>query len=214
MSRLALPAAAPGRAERRADLCVLVCGLVLGTAAAIALLRLALARDNPRLVIGVALYVAGLLAMLGCSLFYRAAVEPRRRQFLRRLDHAAIFAMIAGSATPFALARGGARGVVVASVLWAIAALGIAFKLRFPIGGIRRSAIFYLLLGWVSLVAVGPAVSAETVMLIAAGGVCYSAGIPFLLTWRSPYRLAIWHSFVVAGAACHFLAIVNGVVLA
>ena len=214
MTPVALPTAPPGRAERRADLYVLVCGLVLGAAAAIGLLRLALARDNPRLMIGVALYVAGLVAMLGCSLLYRAAVEPRRRQFLRRLDHAAIFAMIAGSATPFALARGGARGVVVAAALWAISALGIAFKLCFPIGGIRRSAIFYLLLGWVSVVAVGPAVSAETVMLIAAGGACYSAGIPFLLSWRSPYRLAIWHGFVLAGAACHFLAIVNGVVLA
>ncbi len=213
MTRLALPTAPAGRAERRADLYVLVGGLILGAAGAIALLRLALARDNPRLMIGVALYVAGLLAMLGCSLLYRAAVEPRRRQFFRRLDHAAIFAMIAGSATPFALARGGARGVGVAAALWAISALGIAFKLRFPIGGIRRSAIFYLLLGWVSVVAVGPAVSAETVMLIAAGGVCYSAGIPFLLSWWRPYRLAIWHGFVLAGAACHFLAIVNGVVL-
>ena len=214
MTRVALPPAAPGRAERRADLIVLGGGLILGGGAAIALLSLALADDNPRLVAGVTVYVAGLLAMLACSLAYRATVEPRRRRFLRRLDHAAIFAMIAGSATPFALARSGARGVGVVAALWAVAALGIAFKLRFPIGGIRRSAIFYLLLGWVSVVAVGPAVSAETVMLIAAGGICYSAGIPFLLTWRSPYRLAIWHSFVLAGAACHFLAIVNGVVLA
>lgn len=214
MTRMALPPAAPGRAEHRADLIVLGGGLILGAAAAIALLSLALADGNPRLVAGVAVYVAGLLAMLGCSLAYRAAVEPRRRRFLRRLDHAAIFAMIAGSATPFALARGGARGLFVAAALWAVAALGIAFKLRFPIGGIRRSAIFYLLLGWVSVVAVGPAVSPETVMLIAAGGICYSAGVPFLLSWRSPYRLAIWHSFVLAGAACHFLAIVNGVVLA
>ncbi len=213
MTRLTM-AALPGRAERRADLYVLVCGLVLGAAAAVGLLSLALARDDARVVIAVALYVAGLLAMLGCSLLYRAAVEPRRRQFLRRLDHAAIFAMIAGSATPFALARGGARGAVIAMALWAVSALGIAYKLRFPIGGIRRSAIFYLLLGWVSVLAVGPAVSTGTVMLIAAGGVCYSAGIPFLLTWRSPYRLAIWHGFVLAGAACHFLAIVNGVVLA
>ncbi len=214
MTRVALPPAAPSRAERRADLIVLGGGFILGAIAAVGLLRLALVRGNPRLVAGVSVYVAGLLAMLGCSFAYRAALEPRRRQFLRRFDHAAIFAMIAGSATPFALARVGARGVIVAAALWTVAGLGIAFKLRFPIGGIRRSAIFYLVLGWVSLVAVGPAISAKTVMLIAAGGICYSAGIPFLLTWRSPYRLAIWHGFVLAGAACHFLAIVTGVVLA
>ena len=127
----------------------------------------ALSRGEPRLVIGVGIYVAGLLAMLGCSLLYRATTETRRRQFFRRIDHAAIFAMIAGSATPFALARAGAYGITLAAALWAVAALGIVFKLRFPIGSIRRSALLYLLLGWASLVAVGPRISTETALLIA-----------------------------------------------
>jgi hemolysin III len=177
-------------------------------------LAVALSRGEPRLVIGVSVYVAGLLAMLGCSLLYRAATEQRRRQFFRRLDHAAIFGMIAGSATPFALARGGAYGTILAAALWAFAALGMVFKLRFPIGSIRRSAILYLLLGWASLIAVGPRISVETAMLITAGGAFYSIGVPFLLRWRLPYRLAIWHTFVLAGAACHYLAILNGVLFA
>jgi hemolysin III len=189
-------------------------GVVCGVAASAVLSAAALSRGDPRIVIGVGAYVAGLCAMLGCSFLYRAATEPRRRQFFRRLDHAAIFAMIAGSATPFALARGGTRGAVVAAALWAVAGLGIAFKLRFPIGTVRRSALFYLVLGWGSLSAVGPAVSGETVIQIAAGGAFYSAGVLFLLWRRLPYRLAIWHGFVLAGAACHYLAILNGVVFA
>lgn len=206
--------AVPRNPERTADIAVLGVGLASGIAASVVLISAALSRGEPRLVLGIGAYVAGLLAMLGCSLLYRAATEPGRRQFFRRFDHAAIFAMIAGSATPFALARGGAYGAVLAAALWGVAALGILFKLRFPIGSIRRSAILYLLLGWASLIAVGPRISVETALLIAAGGAFYSAGVPFLLRWRLPYRLAVWHCFVLVGAACHFLAILGGVVLA
>ncbi len=201
--------------ERTADICVLAFGLVLGVCGATVLIGATLRwEDQSRRLIGVGAYAAGLLAMLGCSLLYRTATEPRRRQFLRRLDHAAIFAMIAGSATPLALARGGIRGMVVAAALWAVAALGIGFKLRFPIGGIRGSAIIYLLLGWISLVAIASAVSGEILMLIAAGGAFYSIGVLCLMWRRLRYRLAIWHSFVLAGAACHYAAILGGAVLA
>ncbi len=201
-------------AERSADIRVLAFGLAVAIGASAGLLSAALIRGSPRAILGAALYVAGLLAMLGCSLLYRSARETRRRQFLRRLDHAAIFAMIAGSATPFALARGGSRGLVIAAALWLVAAFGIAFKLSFPIGGIRRSAMLYLMVGWISSFAVGPALSAQTVTMIAIGGIFYSAGIPFLLWRRLPYRLAIWHLFVLAGAACHYVAILDRVVLA
>lgn len=198
-------------AERIADIWVLGFGLVCGIAASVSLLAIIIPRDAPRLVVGGLVYVAGLLAMLSCSLLYRAALDPGRRRLFRRFDHAAIFAMIAGSATPFALAQHSAHGALVAAALWTVAGLGIAFKLTFPIRGIRRSAILYLLLGWVTLLAIGP-VSGQTLMLIAAGGAFYSIGVGFLLSWRLPCRLAIWHGFVLAGAACHFLAILSGVV--
>jgi hemolysin III len=167
---------------------------------------------DARVIIGVGVYAIGLLAMLGCSLLYRSATDPLRRQFLRRFDHAAIFAMIAGSATPFAMVSGSVRGDIAAAALWTVAALGIAFKLLFPIGGIRRSAGLYLLLGWAALAAVGPSISGKTAVLIAAGGIFYSVGVVFLLSWRQLYRLAIWHGFVLAGAACHYAAIMDGVV--
>lgn len=182
-------------------------GFVCGLAGAVALAATALARREPRLAVGAAVYIAGLLAMLGCSLVYRAAIRPRRRRFLRRFDHAAIFAMIAGSATPFALARGGGRGAAIVAALWSVAALGMVFKLGFPIGGVRRSAVLYLALGWASYLAVAPAVSSAAAALIAAGGASYSIGVPFLLWRRLPYRLAIWHVFVLAGAAFHYFAI-------
>ena len=192
-------------AERLADIGILASGLVCAVAASGVLIAAALSREEPRLLAGVSVYAIGLVAMLGCSLLYRSAIEPGRRQFFRRFDHAAIFAMIAGSATPFALARGDSRGTIVVAALWSFAVLGIVVKLRFPIGSVRRSAMIYLLLGWLSLFAVGSAVPGSTVALIVIGGVLYSAGTPFLMWWRRlPYRLAIWHSFVLAGAACHY----------
>jgi hemolysin III len=201
--------------DRIADIGVLSFGLIAGLAGTAGLV--AASFDTPlglRRMVGVGLYAAGLVAMLGFSLLYRSAVEPGRRRFLRRLDHAAIFAMIAGSATPFALLRGGAGGAVYTLALWLVAAAGILMKLRFPIGNIRRSALLYLGLGWAALAAVGPAFCGNTALLIVSGGSLYTAGVPFLLWWRLPYRLAIWHSFVLAGAACHYAAILGAVVLA
>ncbi len=215
MSGWALPKSVTYDAERIADLAILASGLVCAIAASGVLLTAALARGEPRLLAGVSVYAIGLVAMLGCSLLYRSATEPIRRQFFRRLDHAAIFAMIAGSATPFALAPGDSRGAVVAAGLWTFAALGIAVKLRFAIGSVRRSAMIYLLLGWLTPFAISSMLSGKTIGLIVIGGALYSAGIPFLLWWRRlPYRLAIWHCFVLAGAACHYAAILTGVVLA
>jgi hemolysin III len=201
-------------AERTADIYVLSCGLFLGLAASIALVAASFARHQMRLFLGSDIYVAGLLAMLACSLLYRAAVAVQRRRFFRRFDHAAIFAMIAGTATPFALAHAGNPGIILTVALWAGAAIGIAVKLRWPIGGVRPSVVVYLALGWGSAIAVGPSVSPAIMTLIAAGGALYSAGVVFLLWRRLPYNIAIWHAFVLAGAACHYWAILDSVLLA
>jgi hemolysin III len=202
------------RAERVADLCILGCGLVLGFAGSIVLLA-ALPRREFRLIVGTSIYSAGLLAMLGGSLAYHAAIGSPRRPLLRRLDHAAIFAMIAGTATPFALAgNGGVRGWALVAAIWAVAAIGIAAKLRLPIGGARRSAIPYLLLGWISMAALSSSISRETAVLMAAGGGFYTIGTVFYLWRRLPFHIAIWHAFVLAGAACHYWAILDRVVSA
>jgi hemolysin III len=191
---------------------VLTAGFGVALIAATGLVAAALGRGAPRITAGCVVYAAALLAMLGFALLYRSATDPERRRRLRRLDHAAIFAMIAGSATPFALAQPGPRGLAVAAVLWAAAAGGVTFKLRYSIQSLRRSALSYVLLGWAALAAVGPAISLRSAVLTGLGGVFYSAGVPVLLWRRRPYRLAIWHLFVLAGAACHYVAVLYGVV--
>ena len=215
MSQPAIAFPARRRAERLVDVAILGCGLAVGLMASAALLAAALERREPRLILGIVIYIGGLLAMLGCSLLFHATAGSAFRQFFRRLDHAAIFAMIAGSATPFALGNGsGVRGYILAAAIWGVAAVGIAVKLRLPIGGARRSVIPYLLLGWLSVVAVGSSATLETAMWITAGGVLYSIGVAFYLWRRLPYHSAVWHAFVLGGAACHYLAVLGGVVFA
>ena len=209
-------------AERRADAVVHAVGLALGLAACVALAAAALPRPDagPRLLVGLGLYAAGLLAMLACSALYNLAgtAAPARKRLLRRLDHAAIFLMIAGTYTPFALvAIGGAWGAGLLAFVWAVAAGGVAAELLGLRRGERLAVAAYLLLGWSILPALGPlaaAVSPVGVALLAAGGVLYSVGTVFHL-WRGlPFQNAVWHGFVLAAAACHYAAVLREVAAA
>jgi hemolysin III len=197
-------------AERTADLCVLAAGLILGAAAAAALLAAMLeAGDAARVVVAVGIYAAALPAMFLCALLYTAAFETAWRGFFRRLDHAAIFALIAATATPFALVGpGGSRGFGCAAAIWAVAAAGIFVKLRYPIGRASRSAVVFGLSGWSLMFALGPTIASRRAwLLIILGGVLYTIGIGFHLWRRLRFHRAIWHAFVIAGAAAHYLAV-------
>ena len=203
-------------AERRADVVVHVVGLTFGLTACVVLAITALPRANLPLLVGLGLYAAGLMAMLGCSALYNLAREGPRKSLFRRLDHAAIFMMIAGTYTPFLLvAIGGAWGTGLLAFVWLVAVGGMAVELlglRRPEGGLLVAA--YLLLGWTILVALRPlsaAVSPSGLVLLVAGGVLYSVGVVFHLWTRLPYQNAIWHGFVLAAAICHYVAVLREV---
>src|SRR5246500_5309076 len=163
-------------------------------------------------------YSVCLLTMLGCSAAYHLASTASRREFLRQLDHAAIFLMIAGTYTPFTTCRLHgiwASGMTVA--VWTGAVIGAVMKLTCPRRIERVSTVAYLGLGWIILVGMRPLLSSvdvQTAVLIGIGGVLYSVGTGFHL-WRAlPFHNAIWHSFVLVAASCHYAAILHGVVLA
>jgi hemolysin III len=205
------------RGEEWADHCLHLLGIALGIAGAVAIVALGASRGEPRLVIAVAIYAAGLLAMLICSALYNLAAPSARKERLRRLDHAAIFVMIAGTYTPFLLARmGGAWGWGMLGFVWVAAAVGGALALLAARRFERLELAAYLLLGWCILAARQPlaaALSGPALKLLLLGGLLYSFGVPFHLWRRLPYHNAIWHGFVLAAAACHYAAILIGVVL-
>jgi hemolysin III len=211
------PSYAP--AERRADAAVHAAGLALGLAGCAGLAAAALARPDlgPRLLAGLGLYAAGLMAMLACSALYNLAggAAPARKRLLCRLDHAAIYLMIAGTYTPFAVVViGGAWGAGLLAFVWAVAVGGAAAELVGLRRGERLAVAAYLLLGWSVLPALGPlaaAVSPAGVALLAAGGALYSVGTVFHL-WRGlPFQNAVWHGFVLVAAACHYAAVLREV---
>ena len=166
----------------------------------------------------VAVYGVCVMAMIGCSMAYNLTEEPKRKALLRRFDHAAIFLMIAGTYTPFTTIRfDGAWAISMTSVVWALAIVGAAGKLFLPGIGKRVWIAFYVLLGWLIVAALGPmleGVPLAGLILLAAGGVLYMAGIPFYVWERLPFRRAIWHGFVMAAASVHYAAVLTGVVFA
>ena len=143
------------------------------------------------------------------NIFQRSS---RRRDWLRRFDHAAIFAMIAGTYTPFTTLLDGAWSTPLTAVIWSVAAIGIALKLWQPRRIEAISVALYLGLGWIGLIALHPfmeALDTATLALLATGGILYSVGVVFHLWRRLPYHNAIWHGFVLVAAGLHYCAILT-----
>jgi len=203
--------------ERSADRWVHIVGLTGGALGGVTLLGLSLGVGKLGQAAAVGVYAACLVLMFLASAAYNLA-SPRRRPLLRRLDHAAIFLMIAGSYTPFTTQRlTGAWAWGMTSAVWALAVGAAAGKLFAPGLGKKFWVVLYLALGWVALIAIKPllaGVSAVALILLLVGGLVYTLGVVVYLKTDLPYRRAIWHGFVTAAAATHFAAILNGVVLA
>jgi hemolysin III len=205
-------------AERRADAVIHALGLTLGLVACVILSVTALPRAGIATLLSLALYAVGLMAMLTCSALYNLSPPSARKSLFRRLDHAAIFLMIAGTYTPFTLVViGGAWGIGLCVAVWAVALVGIAHELS----GLPRSDGLqtgaYLISGWIIVVALEPlaaAISLPGLVLLVAGGVLYSVGVIFHVWTRLPYQNAIWHAFVLAAATCHYVAILHEVATA
>ena len=200
------------RGERVADAAVHVLGLAAALAGCALLAAAAPRPAGVRAAAALGLYAAGLVAMLTCSALYNLAGDGPRKAVLRRLDHAAIFVMIAGTYTPVALlAIGGASGLRLLAVVWAGAAGGAALELLAPARFARISIAAYLLLGWTGL-ALDPLLAAlppRDLALLAGGGLVYSLGVAVHLSTRLPYHNALWHAFVLVAAACHYAVVLR-----
>jgi hemolysin III len=203
------------REERLADAWVHALAIAAAVLSVAALLALALPRASRPMLLALLVYGCGLLAMPICSALYNSSTAPERRDWFRRFDHAAIFLMIAGTYTPFLAGRiadAWARWLLV--YVWVVAGTGIALKLIWVHHFARLSVLLYLFLGWSVLAAIRPltqAMSPASIMLLVLGGILYSVGVTFHLWESLPYQQPIWHGFVVAGAACHYAAVLREV---
>jgi hemolysin III len=191
-------------------------GLALALAGMAVLMTYARALGTDWHVVSCGIYGATLVALFTASTLYHSVPTPRARPALRACDLAAIFLLIAGTYTPFALVNlRGAWGWSMLAAIWGLAALGIALHRVLARQRAAVRAAPYLAMGWLAVVAAEPllaAVAPGGLALLLAGGLAYTGGVPFYAWRRLPYHHAIWHAFVLAGGACHFFAVLLFVV--
>jgi hemolysin III len=206
----------PTPAAKCADLVVHVVGLTLALVGGVVLLTLAVMAHSISAIVGVSIYAAGVVAMLAFSTAYNFAHHDVRPA-LRKLDHAGIFLMIAGSYTPFTIHNlTGAWSWGMTAAVWSIALSGVLMKLLVRHVPRALSLTLYLALGWLVVIALKPMIASVAwyaLLLLLAGGILYSTGVIFYVNKRLKFSRAIWHGHVVAAAATHWCAVLLGVVL-
>jgi len=203
------------RGETVADAIVHILGVGVAVGAAVTLAIVAVHEADVTEMTAVTIYLTGFLAMFGFSAAYNLWPVSPVKWWLRRLDHSAIYLLIAATYTAFMLPMQGTRPALVLAIMWAIALAGIAIKLFWPGRFDRTSVGLYLSMGWSGVFTIGPitaALAPVTLWLIGAGGVLYSVGVIFH-AWNSlRFQNAIWHGFVLAAALCHCAAVMTSLV--
>lgn len=162
-------------------------------------------------IISFSIYGTSLLSLFLASTFYHGASNARVKQVFKLLDHCAIYLLIAGTYTPLLLlSMQGPLGYSMMAVIWTIALGGILFKVKLGHKYKKISLATYLGMGFISFAIVGElhkVLPSEALTLLATGGLVYVLGVFFYVQKKIPFNHAIWHLFVLGGAACHFLMI-------
>lgn len=204
----------PIRSERIADGVMHALGVIGAVIGAIALLIWSAGVASPALVTAVAVYGATLIATFAASAVYHLSPWHRARPVLRRCDHAAIYLKIAGTYTPLVVLIGSGFAYLVLALVWGLAVIGVVLKLFFWRVPGRFGPTLYLVMGWLSVALIWslwPLVPLSTMVLIAVGGLLYTAGVPFYAATNLRYATAIWHGFVVVASGCFFIAIATAI---
>lgn len=168
-------------------------------------------RGDVASIVGASVFAATLVLLYLASTLYHALPHTRAKKIFRILDHGAIYLLIAGTYTPFTLGvLRGSWGWTLFGLQWGLAILGIVLK---SVGGVRYgklSVAVYLAMGWLVVIAAGPVmekVPSWGLFWLVAGGLAYTVGVVFYALERLRYFHFIWHLFVIAGSACHFIAV-------
>jgi hemolysin III len=189
-------------------------GLVLAIAGLPLLVVNALQTQGGLAVAAAAIFGGSAVLLYLASALYHAISHARLKERLQRLDHAAIYILIAGTYTPITLGvLRGSWGWSLLAVVWTIALAGVIFKILAGARYDRVSTLLYVAMGWAGLVAIKPLwlnMQPGGLAWLFAGGVAYTGGVVFyLLHDRLRYSHFVWHLCVLAGTACHFLMVLR-----
>lgn len=187
-------------------------GAALGTAALTILVVFAALKGDAWRVVSFSIYGASLVILYTSSTLFHAFTHKKTKRYFRMMDLSAIFLLIAGTYTPITLLplRGTGWGWTMFGLIWGMALIGILFKTFFYGKYEKLSIIFYVLMGWLVVIAIKPMLAilpTGLLIWIAIGGLSYTIGIIFLAWTKFPYSHTIWHLFVLGGSISHFFGI-------
>lgn len=200
------------RGEEIANTLSHACGLLLAIVALPFLIVDSLQADSDLAVVGAAVFGGTVILLYLASTLYHAMPHARCNGVLHQLDHSAIYLLIAGTYTPVTMGVLRASiGWPLLAVIWTLAVAGVLFKAVAGARFRRLSTLLYVAMGWVALVAIKPLwlhMQPGGLAWLFAGGVAYTAGVAFYLRHdRMRYSHFVWHLFVLAGTACHFVMV-------
>ncbi|MDB5960586.1 MAG: channel, hemolysin family protein [Massilia sp.] len=186
-------------------------GALLAAVSGALLIAVASRGGDPWKIVSFSVYAAMLLTLYLTSSMYHS-VRGSAKDLLRKMDHCAIYLLIAGSYTPFTLVTlRGALGWSIFGIVWALALFGIAQEICYAKGTRTLSLVIYVVMGWLALICVKQLIASlgwEGFGWLAAGGLFYTIGIAFYATdHKVRHGHGIWHLFVLAGSVCHYIAI-------
>jgi len=187
-------------------------GAALGTAALVILVVFASLKGDVWRIVSFSIYGASLVILYTASTIYHAITNKKAKRYFRIMDVSSIFLLIAGTYTPITLLslRGTGWGWTMFGLIWGMALIGIVFKTFFDGRFEKLSIIFYVLMGWLAIIAIKPMIvnlPAGLLFWIALGGISYTVGIIFLAVTKFPYSHTVWHLFVLGGSISHFFGI-------
>ena len=167
-------------------------------------------------IVGICFGLIAATALIVLTAIYASAIDvavSRAKWVLRRFDHSAIYILIAATYTPFIMELKDSYFAIALLIgVWCVAIVGVVLKLTLPGRFDRLSVGLYLAMGWSGMMlydAVVKALPAMAIGFVVAGGVLYSLGVIFHAWRRLRFQNAIWHGFVLLGAACHYTAVLD-----
>ena len=186
-------------------------GAILAVIACYMLLITAMSDNNLEKTISYAVYGTSLILLFTASTFYHAIQNTDKKKLFKLLDHCAIYLLIAGTYTPLMMiSLNNQLGMIMLFIIWALAILGIFFKLKFGHRYKKTSLVTYLGMGLISITIIEQLqekLTSQGLTLLALGGAIYCLGVIFYAQKRIIFNHAIWHLFVLGGAICHFIMI-------
>lgn len=208
---LAVPEREQSRGEEIANSISHGVGLVVALAVTPFLIAHAVRLGDAGFIVGASVFAATMVLLYLASTLYHALPRGKAKRVFQVIEHAAIFLLIAGTYTPFTLGvLRGAWGWTLLGLVWGLAAVGVLLAV---VGGVRYRVLrvlLYLGMGWLIVVAIRPLslrIPLSGLLWLVAGGLAYTVGVAFFAAKRLRYGHFVWHLFVLAGTACHFIAV-------